>query len=243
MTKASGTRQRRRYSAAEREEVLADAEALGVMEAARKHGVPQPTVSTWKRRYGAAKPPEASPSRPSGDASAEVEAPPTAQVAKRYTPSQKAEILEYAAAHSVMEASRHFEVSRFAIYDWRRKVAKAAKGEGPSPTSGPSPSEVEEQRDREILAEWKKHPGLGPSQVRNQLRRRGIKVGVATVRRVMEEAGYRPPKVQRDPHDQRYEAVRPNHLAGSPRGVTPPGLPQIRTCGTPASGSSVSRVR
>jgi transposase InsO family protein len=28
----------------------------------------------------------------------------------------------------------------------------------------------------------------------------------------METAGYRPPKVQRLPHDRRYEAVRPNHL-------------------------------
>ena len=37
--------------------------------------------------------------------------------------------------------------------------------------------------------------------------------------------------------------VRLSPPAGSPRGVTPPGLPQIRTCGTPASGSSASRVR
>jgi len=35
---------------------------------------------------------------------------------------------------------------------------------------------------------------------------------VLTVRRVMEDAGYRPPKVKRERHDQRYEAVRPNHL-------------------------------
>ena len=38
-------------------------------------------------------------------------------------------------------------------------------------------------------AEWHKHPGLGPSQIRNQLRRAGIKVAVHTVRRVMEDAG------------------------------------------------------
>jgi hypothetical protein len=53
---------------------------------------------------------------------------------------------------------------------------------------------------------------LGPSQIRNPLRRRGLEVAVATVRRVMEVAGYRPPKVQRDPHEQRYDAVRPSHL-------------------------------
>jgi hypothetical protein len=37
-------------------------------------------------------------------------------------------------------------------------------------------------------------------------------VNVNTARRVMEDAGYRPPKVKREPHDERYEAVRPNHL-------------------------------
>jgi transposase InsO family protein len=72
--------------------------------------------------------------------------------------------------------------------------------------------DIEAQRDKEILDMWHQHPGLGPSQIRNQLRRQGVKVAVNTVRRVMEEAGYRPPKVQRDAHDQRYEAVRPNHL-------------------------------
>jgi transposase InsO family protein len=134
------------------------------------------------------------------------------RIAKVYTPSQKAEAVEYAAAYGVTAASAKFEISRFSIYDWRNKVAKAAKGEGPSPTSGPAPKEIEATRDREILAEWHKHPGLGPSQIRNQLRRGGIKVAVHTVRRVMEDAGYRPPKVKREPHDQRYEAIRPNHL-------------------------------
>lgn len=134
------------------------------------------------------------------------------RVAKQYTPSQKAEVVEHAAAHGVTSASATFGISRFSIYDWRRKVAKAAKGEGPSPTSGPAPKDIEAQRDRELLDEWRKHPGLGPSQIVNQLRRRGIKVAVHTARRVMEDAGYRPPKVKREPHDQRYEAVRPNHL-------------------------------
>ena len=133
-------------------------------------------------------------------------------VARSYTPSQKAEAIEQAAAHGVSAASEKLGISRFSIYDWQRKVAKAAKGEGPSPTSGPTPQAIEEQRDREILGEWRTHPGLGPSQIRNQLRRRGVKVSVTTARRVMEDAGYRPPKVVREPHDERFEAVRPNHL-------------------------------
>lgn len=145
--------------------------------------------------------------------------PPTAakgksrsRVAKLYAPSQKAQVLEHAAAHGVTAAAEKFDISRFSIYDWQRKLAKASKGEGPSPTSGLAPADIEAQRDHEILAQWHKHPGLGPSQIANQLRRDGIKVAVHTVRRVMEDAGYRPPKVKREPHDERYEAVRPNHL-------------------------------
>jgi transposase InsO family protein len=134
------------------------------------------------------------------------------RVARSYTPSEKAQALEHAATHGVSAASDELGISRFSIYDWQRKLKKAAAGEGPSPTSGPSPRTIEEQRDQEILGEWRKHPGLGPSQIRNQLRRRGVKVSVTTARRVMEDAGYRPPKVKREPHDERFEAVRPNHL-------------------------------
>jgi putative transposase len=134
------------------------------------------------------------------------------RVAKIYTPSQKGVILEHAATHGVTEAGKKFGVSRYSIYGWQRKVSNAAEGNGPSPTSGPAPGELEAQRDKEILDEWRRHPGLGPSQIRNQLRRKSIRVSVNTVRRVMEGAGYRPPKVERKVHDQRYEATRPNHL-------------------------------
>jgi len=133
-------------------------------------------------------------------------------VAKIYTPSQKAVILEDAGKDGVTATAEKHDVSRFSIYDWQRKVKKAAAGEGPAPTSGPSPMEIEEKRDQEILDEWGNHPGLGPSQIVNQLARRNVRVGVHTARLVMEEAGYRPPKVEREKHDRRYEAVRPNHL-------------------------------
>ena len=133
-------------------------------------------------------------------------------IARSYTPSERAQIIEYAAEKSVTESATKFNVSRFSIYDWQRKVGAAAKGEGPSPTSGAGVKEIEARRDKEILDEWSRHPGLGPSQIRNQLRRKSVKVSVHTARRVMEDAGYRPPKVARHPHIQRFEAVRPNHL-------------------------------
>ena len=232
---------RRSYTRAQREAVVRDVKQLGVCGAAKKHDVPKGCVSRWasesgvKRQTGGdgtaqassglraavrtlsrgvtAPKPDSAASPPVSDSVAAVTSPASrSHVARLYTPSQKAETLEHAAKHGVSAAAEHFGISRFSIYDWKRKAKKAAQGLGPAPTSGPAPQEVEAQRDREILAEWHKHPGLGPSQIVNQLRRAGIKVGVHTTRRVMEDAGYRPPKVRREPHNQRYEAVRPNHM-------------------------------
>lgn len=135
-----------------------------------------------------------------------------ARVAKVYTPSQVAQALERVAVIGVRPAAKELNISRTTLRSWERKVASAAAGAGPSPTSGPDPKSVEAERDTRIREEWKKQLGLGPSQIKNQLRRAGMTVSTQTVRRVMEEAGYRPPKVERKTHTGCYEAVRPNQL-------------------------------
>jgi len=206
----------RKYTIKDQKAALKDAAQLGVPAAARKHRIPSSTLNGWRRATS-----EQTETAPKEEAKTDSMAPvsvPEApksphgrRVAKSYTPSQKAEILEYAAEHSVTDAHKKYDVSRFTIYDWRRKVRLAAEGKGDSPTSGPAPQELEAQRDKEILDEWHRHPGLGPSQIKNQLRRKGVKVSVHTTRRVMQEAGYRPPKVKRQGHDERFESVRPNH--------------------------------
>ena len=225
------SRKRRSYTTVQREAVLADVPTIGVSAAARKHDVPQTCVSQWAKAAGVtrvvakvadpavAPPSSASESVQRDDSVSEaVTSRPAAErtvrsrVAKVYTPSQKAVVLEDAAKAGVTAAAKKHGISRFSIYDWQRKVRLAAAGEGPSPTSGPAPKDIEQQRDAEILDEWKNHPGLGPSQIVNQLRRKSVKVSVHTTRRVMEDAGYRPPKVVRQKHERRYEAVRPNHL-------------------------------
>jgi transposase-like protein len=237
---------RQSYTKEQREAAVADVPALGVTEAAEKHGIPKSCVCQWAKAAGVRrettptpgsarrpkatrKPKAKTTHRPKADAQPKPKAkgatkapkhekpsaasepaatePPVrrtlkSRVAKVYTPSQKALILEDAAKEGVTAASQKHGVSRFTIYDWDRKVAKAAKGEGPSPTTGPAPKDLEAQRDKEILDEWHRHPGLGPSQIRNQLARKSIKVSVNTARRVMEEAGYRPPKVEKKAHDQ-----------------------------------------
>ncbi|MFZ4751565.1 MAG: DDE-type integrase/transposase/recombinase, partial [Phycisphaerales bacterium] len=134
------------------------------------------------------------------------------RVAKVYTPSQIAQALEQVKTLGVRPASKVLGISRTTLRSWERKTARAAAGEGVAPTSGPDPKSASDERDGRILAEWKKQCGLGPSQVRNQLRRSGMTVSVQTVRRVMETAGYCPPKVERRDHTGEYEALRPNQL-------------------------------
>jgi putative transposase len=217
----------RRYTEKLRRAVLKDVHRLGRAEAGRQHGVPDSTVGNWLQKALAKQganvgprskdnPQDLQTAKVSLSSKKEVR-PAKARVkgkgvARHYTPSQREKILEHADREGVTAASKEFDVSRFSIYDWRRKVERAAAGEGPSPTGGQTPADLETQRDHEVLNEWHRQPGLGPSQVRNQLRRKGVKVSVHTVRRVMEEAGYRPPKVKRQGHDERFEAVRPNQL-------------------------------
>jgi len=55
------------------------------------------------------------------------------RVAKLYTPSQKAKVIEYASAHGVTAASKEFEISRFSIYDWQRKVVSVRRSAGVKP--------------------------------------------------------------------------------------------------------------
>ncbi len=237
-----GSEKRATYTKEQRDAVLISVGEEGVCAAARKHEVSPGTVSRWasaagvkrteegaKRPAKATSPLAAEPSsrerqepaklpagtKPAPLRAAEPGSPsprPSRLVARSYTPSQKAVILEYAASNGVAAASAKHGVSRFSIYDWKRKVQRAAVGQGPSPTSGPSAQQIEDKRDAEILEIWKSHPGLGPSQIKNQLRRNGVRVSVHTVRLVMEAAGYRPPKLERVKHERRYEAVRPNHL-------------------------------
>jgi hypothetical protein len=105
-----------------------------------------------------------------------------------YTPSEKARALEVVAARGVAAAHRELGISEFSLKEWRRRAWRAAAGEGLAPTSGPAPADIEARRDGEILKELHEHPGLGSSQIRNQLRRAGIKVATHPARRVMEGA-------------------------------------------------------
>ena len=142
---------------------------------------------------------------------------------QRYSPGERAKILEDAEETSVSEAARKHACSPWTIYDWRKK---ASRGSQKRPSSEQAPtesaaasigeeeqgSETQRERHRLILELWRTQPGLGPSQIRNLLKRRGFKASVSTVRGIMEEHGYVQPKTRRKEHTGRYEAVRPLQL-------------------------------
>jgi transposase len=222
------------HSIEEKRKAIALAKKLGSTVAAAKLGLPEGTVSCWcfkarrAEQQGQVWPLSAKASSSGRTRTSNIKkrrrtkrpkevAAKTESTAKRvthvYTPSEKARALELASKEGITAASEQLGISRFSLYDWQRKVRRAAEGKGDSPTSGSEPADIEAQRDLEILSMWREHPGLGPSQIRNQLRRdKGIKVSTHTVRRVMEDTGYRPPKVKRQEHTKSFEAVRPNHM-------------------------------
>jgi len=221
------------YSIAQRRRAIALAKKVGPSAAAAKLRLPAGTVTCWTfkarqaEQAGEAWPPRTGSetkqrrrarrvSRRRRDPSVKKTTTnggsSAKKVARVYTPSEKARALELAGEVGVAAASKKLGISRFSIYDWRLKLKRAADGKGDSPTSGSDPADIEAKRDNEILSMWREHPGLGPSQIKNQLRRSGIKVSTHTVRRVMEDAGYRLPKVKRQEHAKRFEAVRPNHM-------------------------------
>ena len=200
----------RRYSPEERANAVKLSEKIGPARASKELGIPDGTICNW--RYLAKKAPAVAPVATEKPAERKAERGKK-KVAKFYSPSLKAQVLEYVAQHGISEASRKFSVTRFAIYDWQRKVKLHADGKAKvSPVVGAdeNPAAI---RDQRIVAEWKSSAGLGPSQVRNQLRRQGMKVSIHTVRCVLEQHGYVTPKVRREEgHDKRFEAVRPNQL-------------------------------
>jgi len=141
---------------------------------------------------------------------------------RRYSPAKKAEILQDALETNVEDAAAKHGCSKWSIYDWRRKQKRDAEPQPPpfaaespsmSEPDAPVPSDsTQAERQHLILQMWRRQPGLGPSQIRNQLKRKGFKASVNTVRAIMEEHGYVQPRIRRKEHTGRYEAIRPLQL-------------------------------
>lgn len=132
---------------------------------------------------------------------------------RRYSPAERAAILEDATKLGVSEAAAKHGCSKWTIYDWRSAGQRAARraAEGRSEPAEEGDARREDRR-RLVLELWRQQPGLGPSQIRNLLKRKGFKASVNTIRAIMEEHGYVQPRLRRKEHVGQYEAVRPLQL-------------------------------
>lgn len=103
----------------------------GITAAAAELGVTRSMLWKWRGKFkGPAKPPAGAPTPLAAARSVSSPQARPRHVAKSWTPSQRAEILEHAAAHGVSVASEKFKVSRFSILNGRRALAAEGIGGG-----------------------------------------------------------------------------------------------------------------
>jgi len=126
---------------------------------------------------------------------------------RRYSRSEKRAILALADEFGAKEVHERLKVS----YDTIARLTRRAGRK--------TPEEVGEipARYAVVLEVMKRHPGMGPMQVRDWIaRHHEQRMGVNTVREVMERAGWVPPLIRkkefRPGQFRRYEAVRRNVL-------------------------------
>jgi transposase InsO family protein len=158
------------------------------------------------------------------------EAKSCARKGRRYAASEKKAILAAAkTGKKAEELETQFGVARETVSRWMRRESPGIAPVTPladpvvsSQAIATTSATAELRSDahkgyhshwKEVLKVWRARPGIGPAQIRNQLHRVGIKITVATVRKILEENGYTPPKAAiKEIEINRYEAVRPLEL-------------------------------
>lgn len=135
---------------------------------------------------------------------------------QQFTQQQKLAVVKSAREVGMKEAARLAGVHFTTVYDWRRRLEAMGEEaflayEPPSPGRGLK--KVDPQKEEAVLAACRRHPGLGPGQVRNQLRRQGITISTRSVRAIMEAHGLKVSRKKPGGKDcQRFEASRPLEL-------------------------------
>lgn len=184
----------KRYSPAMLQEILRFAAEHGPTATMQKYGCSAWSIYRWQRqarRAGAVAPEQ-------GRA---AELAPLAETAEEARPLKSPDGLEHSQATPVRDQTSSLTSAPHPI--------EPGLGNNGAQDLSDAPNE---ERHQLILNMWKQHPLLGPSQIKNQLRRLGYKMSVNTVRNIMEEHGYVTPKIQRKEHTGSYEAVRPRQL-------------------------------
>ena len=136
---------------------------------------------------------------------------------KRFDQKQKLAVLKSASRVGIKEAARLSGIHYTSVYEWQRRLdalgEEAFLAYKPS-IPGRGIKEISPKKEEGVLSTWKRYPGFGPGQVRNQLRRQKMTVSIKTVRQIMESHGYKSPRKKNKEKgaDNRFEARRPLEL-------------------------------
>jgi putative transposase len=137
---------------------------------------------------------------------------------KHFSQKQKLAVLKAAEQMGIQKAAETAGVHYTSVYDWKHRL-EALGEEGflayEPAIPGRGIKEISPKKEEAILTTWERNRGLGPGQVRNQLRRQGMPVSIGTVRKIMEANGYKPPRKTATGKEEskRFEARRPLELA------------------------------
>jgi len=133
---------------------------------------------------------------------------------KRYSPSEKLEIIQQVQNSSIKAVSKQCGVSRAIIYRWLKafdQKGSAGLQDGRQHNAGGKP--IADWKKTKVLAVKETDPGYGPSQIRNQLRREGVTISIESIRHILQEAGYELDRRHAPKKEYlRFEASRPLEL-------------------------------
>jgi transposase InsO family protein len=137
---------------------------------------------------------------------------------KQFSQEEKLAILESSKKVGIREAARLSKVHFTTVYTWKNQLESLGHDGFVAyqpPRPGRGKKKISPEKEENVLSTWKRYPGFGPGQVRNQLRRQGITISIRTVRQIMEANGYKSPRKKANTRDavQRFEADRPLELA------------------------------
>ena len=134
---------------------------------------------------------------------------------RKYTKEQRLEILKISEEEGIKEVSKRLGIPYTIISTWKKRYSEGgeqALGRKPG-SHNKGNKTIEDWKVKEVLAEKEEGPGSGPSQIRNQLRRRGITISTRTIREVLQGAGYEINRKKKENKEwNRFEASRPLEL-------------------------------
>ena len=182
----------RRYAKAEKAAIMKLVDAGSIERAVEHHGVTLNTIARWQKER---------------ERRAVVAAPASASPVRTPRPYARDVAIEAVVPAPRAKKPRPFARDVAVLAPMLPEADRREAG-----IASPDDEGVNDPRRSLILRVWREHPGFGPSQVRNIIKRNGLRASVTTVRAIMEENGYVAPKHVPKEHTGRYEAARPREL-------------------------------